>query len=191
MSTPEYAQSAPSANGAEGPDRRDAVLTMLRDAHAEQRLTLGEYTDRVNAASRAATPDELDRAAADVPPGPAVEPDREGRRTVAIMAGSSRRGPWHPAERTSAVAIMGGCELDLRDAYIEGSVLEVRATAVMGGVKIVVPDGVQVSLTGWAVMGGKSSKVRNVRALPGTPRVNVRARAFWGGVSVVNKRRSR
>lgn len=169
-----------------GGEEPDHVASILRDAYAEHRLTLGDYTERVRAATGAGTPDDLARATAGLPETPVVGDDAV-RRTVAIMGGSSRRGPWRPGRRTSALAIMGGCHLDLRGAYVDGDVLEVKATAIMGGISIVVPEGVDVSLSGFALMGGKSSRIRRTPLVPGTPRINVRARVLMGGVSIVNK----
>ncbi|HEX8066938.1 MAG TPA: DUF1707 domain-containing protein [Thermoleophilaceae bacterium] len=179
----EHATSTSTATGSAG-EHRDDVVAILRDAYSSARLTLGEYTERLTAATSAQTPDEVERAAAELPEAPPVEPDGP-HRMVAIMGGSSRRGPWRPGRHTSALAFMGGCHLDLRGAYVDGAVLDVDATAVMGGITIVVPDGIEVAMSGFALMGGKSSRVRRAPALPATPRVNVRARVLMGGVTVV------
>jgi hypothetical protein len=176
--------------GASAP--RDDVVGTLRQAYADARLTLGEYTQRMGAASGAGSPEEMQQAAADLPETPALHPSSSSRRwIVAVMAGASRRGPWRPNERTKAVAFMGGCHLDLRDAHIAGETLDITAVAIMGGVTIVVPEGVEVAMSGFALMGGKSARIRNTRRLPDTPLVNVRARVLMGGVSVVNKRPKR
>nr|BFE81444.1 hypothetical protein GCM10020093_040450 [Planobispora longispora] len=68
------------------------------------------------------------------------------------------------ADRTGigAVAVMGDVVLDLRDAEVRGNVVDIAATAVMGDVKIIVPDGVDVDLEGVAIMGDK--KVRVIEA---------------------------
>ena len=56
------------------------------------------------------------------------------------------------------VAIMGGCHLDLRQAEITGPELSITAVAIMGGIRIDVPEGIEVELTGLPIMGGKDLK---------------------------------
>ena len=86
------------------------------------------------------------------------------------------------------MAIMGGCVLDMRNAEVEGPEVLINAIAVMGGVEIIVPEGIEVELGGVAIMGGKDDRrLKNVPPLPGSPIIRVRAFAFWGGVSVRSK----
>ena len=59
--------------------------------------------------------------------------------------------PLAPAPRSIALAIMGGVGLDLRDATIESDELVITAIAVMGGVDVTVPEGVDVQLGGFAL----------------------------------------
>ena len=82
---------------------------------------------------------------------------------------------------------MGGCELDLRHAEIDGPEIVITAVAFMGGIDIVVPEGIEVDLTGVPIMGGKDLRVRDVAPTPGAPRVRVRAFPIMGGVTVRSK----
>jgi class 3 adenylate cyclase len=124
---------------------------------------------------------------------PSLAPDTAtGRKvtrwTVSIMGGSQRRGRWRLQEKTNAVAVMGGCMLDLRNAEVQSSEIVINAVAVMGGIEIVVPEGIEVELGGIAIMGGKDARrLKDVPRLPGSPTIRVRAFAFWGGVSVRSK----
>jgi predicted membrane protein len=63
--------------------------------------------------------------------------------------------------------------------------VDVTATAVMGDVKIYVPDGVDVQLSGIAVMGDKKLEVREAPAGQTAPKVVVRATAIMGDVKVM------
>ena len=60
----------------------------------------------------------------------------------------------------SATAIMGGFDIDLRDADIEGPSATIALSAFMGGGVIRVPETWAVQMRGSAVMGGNSMKVR-------------------------------
>lgn len=57
--------------------------------------------------------------------------------------------------------------------------------AVMGDVKVYVPDGVDVQLRGVAVMGDKKLMVREAPAGQPSPRVLVKATAVMGDVKVI------
>jgi class 3 adenylate cyclase len=192
---------------------REQVIEVLKMSCADGRLTLDEFSERVDAAYRAVSLGELPTILADVPhpfgpdcagvlagqaghsPLPSEYPvtatvgGREVTRwTVSIMGGSQRRGRWRLREKTHAVAIMGGCQLDMRNAEVEGPNLVVRATAVMGGIDIIVPEGIEVELGGIAIMGGKDARrLKAVRTLPGSPIIRVKAFAFWGSVSIRSK----
>ena len=189
MSEPHRDETGAPALRASDADR-DRVAAALREHRVAGRLTLDEFSERVAAAHDARTLDELEQLTRDLPAtgSAASSPRRRPTRwSVAIMSGVERRSRWRVAEQTTAVAVMGGCVLDLRNAEIEGPEVEITAVAVMGGVEIVVPEGVEVELTGIAVMGGKSERVKDAPPQPGAPLIRVRAFALMGGVEVVSK----
>lgn len=80
---------------------------------------------------------------------------------------------------------MDGVDVDLREAVVEDGELRLTAVAVMGGIDIVAPEGVEVEMTGFAFMGGRDNRARG----PGyddAPLLRVRAFALMGGVEVRN-----
>jgi class 3 adenylate cyclase len=178
---------------------RQAMVARLQQACGEGRLNLDEFSERVGAALEARTADDLERLTVDLPAlaPPAADPASAPPRhttswAVGIMSGSDHRGRWHPAPVTNAVAFMGGCKLDLRQAELEGPELVINAVAFMGGIDVVVPEGIQVEMTGIALFGSKDCRVPDVRPLPGSPVVRVRVFALMGGVTVrTGRRRSR
>jgi Domain of unknown function (DUF1707)/Cell wall-active antibiotics response 4TMS YvqF len=171
---------------------RDRAVARLRENLVEGRLTLEEFSGRVDAAHASRTLAELEALTRDLPAETAPAPQRKPTRwSVAVMGGVERKNRWRVPESTYAIAIMGGCELDLRRAEIESSVVEITAVAVMGGVDIIVPEGVPVEVSGFALMGAKDENVKDVPLLPGAPLIRVRAFALMGGVSVRSKPRSR
>src|SRR3954471_8814346 len=84
---------------------------------------------------------------------------------------------------------MGGCQIDFRSAEIDADEVHVVAVAVMGGIDIVVPEGIEVGLVGVPIMGGKSMHVKNVPRLPGSPKILVHAYPVMGGVTVRSRPR--
>jgi class 3 adenylate cyclase len=191
---------------------RERVIEVLKRSCGDGRLTLDEFSERVDAAYRAVSLPDLPPVLADLPhpfgpdcagvlmggtgdspvpnapPVPATAGREVTRWTVSIMGGSQRRGRWRLREKTNAVAIMGGCQLDMRHAEVEGPSVVVRATAVMGGIEIIVPEGIEVELGGIAIMGGKDARrLKVVPPLPGSPIIRIKAFAFWGAVTVRSK----
>ena len=47
--------------------------------------------------------------------------------------------------------------------------------AWVGGIDVIVPEGIQVDLTGIAIMGGKESRLKGGKVLPGSQIVRLKA----------------
>jgi Domain of unknown function (DUF1707)/Cell wall-active antibiotics response 4TMS YvqF len=172
---------------------RERTVEALRAAAGEGRLTLEELAERVGDALVARTRGELEPLTADLPaPVASPEPGREGTRwTVSIMSGNDRKGRWRIAARSTVVNIIGGSDLDLRDALIDAPETVITVISVMGGSDIIVPEGVDVRMGGFAVMGGNDLEVDGPPPPPGAPIVHVRAFSLMGGTDVKVKPRER
>ena len=171
---------------------REATVARLRVAGGEGRLTLEELAERVELADAARTQGDLDALTADLPvtyPATAAERKPHGW-IVAVMGGAERKGRWRPAQRTTVVTIMGGAELDLREAELADEI-SITAITVMGGIGIAVPEGVSVELSGFALMGANSGPRDKVPPLPNAPVVRVKTFALMGGVGIERKRSRR
>ena len=86
----------------------------------------------------------------------------------------------------NAFAIMGGIVLDLREAQFEGMEATINASCLMGGIEIVVPEGLNVQVHGFGFMGGYSGTPSG-EIDPNAPTVHVRGMAMMGGVDVKRK----
>ena len=175
---------------------RERTVLALRDAAAEGRLTLEELAGRLDRALTATTRVELKALTADLPAAPppaeaAASPaparGRGARWIVGIMGGGDRKGRWRIARRCTVINIMGGADLDLRDALIEGPEVEITGISIMGGSDIVVPERVEVELSGFALMGGNDLRVPGHAPPLGAPLVRVRAFSLMGGTDVKTK----
>jgi hypothetical protein len=173
---------------------RERVAARLRDHLAAGRLTLDELSERLDAAYAARTVGELEELTNDLPaagaPPPAPPPRAATRWSVAVMGSVERKRRWRVPDESTAVAFMGSVELDLRQAEIASSEVEITAVAIMGSVEVVVPPGVDVELSGVAIMGSREERVADVPLLPGAPRIHVRAFALMGSVEVRSKPRA-
>jgi class 3 adenylate cyclase len=174
-------------------DDRQRMVEVLRSHCTDGRLTLDEFSDRVGLVFEAKTHGDLELVTADLPvpttrPRPQPRSNRKPvRSAVAIMSGHRQTGTWRPGETIGAVAIMGSVDLDLRHAEIEHPVIHINATAIMGSVEVIVPEGADVELTGFNLMGSKESRVAEGSARPGGPLIRVNAFVLMGSVLVRNK----
>ena len=170
---------------------RDQTVERLRAHAVEGRLTLEEFAQRIEAAYTARSRDELDELTRDLPAdgSRAVEqPAKRRRRLIlAVLGGSTQRGRFRVPAETTAVAFLGGADIDLRQAEIEAAEVTLTTFAFLGGVNVTVPEGVDVDVEGFALLGGKNFEPGKVAPPAGAPRLRVRAFAFLGGVNVEAK----
>jgi hypothetical protein len=110
---------------------------------------------------------------------------------VAVLGGSKTGsggaggGPQRDFKGGRAMAVMGGCEIDLRRASMpEGQEVMVDVFVMWGGIEIKVPEDWVVVNHGTAILGGFENKTR---PLPGAAkRLVVTGTAIMGGVEVKN-----
>lgn len=103
---------------------------------------------------------------------------------VAIWGGGEYRIRSKDFRGGDLVAFMGGFDVDLREADIEGDQAVINVTAFMGGGVIRVPETWAVSMRVGAFMGGHSLKARE-SSTP-TKTLIVKGIAVMGGIEVRN-----
>ncbi|MGI5139729.1 MULTISPECIES: DUF1707 SHOCT-like domain-containing protein [unclassified Streptomyces] len=187
---------------------RERVAEVLRDALAEGRLDMEEFEERLEATYKARTYGELAPITRDLPAAGVTAPpvslvkepvgdgdwagrvvggDGSSTWAVAIMSGFQRKGRWTVPKRFSSFVLWGGGEIDLREAHFADREVEINCVAIMGGVSVIVPPGVEVVVRGIGIMGGFDHREEGVPGEAGAPRVIVTGFAFWGGVGVERK----
>ena len=67
-------------------------------------------------------------------------------RELAILSGLQRQGSWRVPKNLCVLAVMGGIDLEFREAVFGPGVSEVNITSVMGGVAVIVPPHLQVGV---------------------------------------------
>jgi hypothetical protein len=190
---------------AESPDDRPAIRVsdadrgrvhdILAAAMAQGYLSPAEYESRADKAVVARTADDLVPLTADLPvdaiSGSVSATAPPGRapvqRLIAVMSGSELTGDVAVEGTLTAVAFWGGVSIDLRQARFTTDALEISATAVMGGIEIVVPPDVEVDIRGIGIMGGFDRRASGPGSRPDGPRVTITGLALMGGVSVERK----
>ncbi len=179
---------------------REQAAEVLRQAAGDGRITFDELDQRLEAAYAARTYGDLTEVTADLPapgqppPGPlATAPgtfpaariggEPGSGMSVAILGGVDRGGTWVVPPRHSVVAVLGGVQLDLREARFSQRDITIDVFTLMGGVDIMVGDDVEVDVSGVGIMGGFDHRASGP-GLPGAPKVRVVGLALLGGVNV-------
>lgn len=176
---------------------RQRVIDHLAEHYAYDNLNETQLEDRLERAARAATLEELRELVADLPAlrpetGMAPAPGggeragavRDRQAVVAVMSGAARKGRWTPPKKLVVVAVMGGVELDFREARFGTGITEIQIFTMMGGVEIIVPPGVDVDMGGMAFMGAFDERPDNTPVDPSAPIIRIGGFAMMGGVEV-------
>ena len=183
---------------------RQVTIDALCEHFANDVMSVEEFERRVESAHNATTAAELRGLLQDLPgasnlpsapgsPGsPAHTRDyvittrdqvRERSFAVAVMGGTRRAGRWSPARSNHVIAIMGGAEIDFREAVMGPGVTEVQIFTLWGGVEVIVPPGMNVESHGIGIMGGFEHAPDRMPD-PNAPTLRVTGLALMGGVEI-------
>lgn len=168
---------------------RERVIDVLAEAVGEGRLTLDEYSERAATTYAARTKGELAEVTKDLPvahvreSAPAVAAPEPEQKLSAFLGSESRKGRWVVPERLQINVTLGDCSLELDDAVLQHRVTTIDANVLLGSVTLYVPDGIDVRMSGRALLGSKESKVRGAPH-EGAPIIHVRCDVKLGSVNV-------
>jgi hypothetical protein len=125
---------------------RERGIALLRDAVGEGRLTLEEFSDRVELTYGARTDQELAELVRDLPSerAPSLPPISEEHR--AFCSHLIRSGPWSLPANSSWRSIFGTIDLDLRQARLAGPETVLEVHNLFGTVTVIVPEGIEVKV---------------------------------------------
>jgi hypothetical protein len=175
---------------------RHRVAELLREAAGEGRLDIEELEERLEAAYAAKTYGDLVPITADLPAGgraPApmsqagsLSPATRYDSSFAIMGGTSRTGVWEVGPSHTAFALMGGVDIDLRNARFVSRETVIRAYAMWAGINVYVNAQTRVVVDGIGIMGAFDQARDKVEADlgPDSPVVRVTGLALMAGVTV-------
>lgn len=191
---------------------RHQVADLLRDAAGVGRIEPDELDERLEATYTARVYADLVPILSDLPgeaPGPGglaipadpspvsfTKPPTDGLpaqrydTSVAIMSGVERKGRWEVGGTHNVFTLMGGAEIDLREARFTTREVVINASALMGGIEITVNAWTNVVVDGVGIMGGFAQSGDRVDAQldANSPTVRVKGVALMGGVNVTRRR---
>ncbi len=169
-----------------GPDdyvsdaERERTVGSLRSHLLAGRLTLEEFSERVEAAYSARVGHELASAQERLPDSssaPVPSSRRKPTRLTAGLFGSVvKRGRLRLRRWTVAVGAFSDLDLDLRETELDTTESSVTLFAAFGNVDVYVPEGVEVTVGGFGVFGHRRDWGRDAARVDDPI---IRVRAFW------------
>ena len=119
--------------------------------------------------------------------GNATQPAGEGEghmSAAAILGGVKRVSNTSDFRSAELTAIMGGCDIDLRQASIKSSPAVINIFTMWGGVDVKVPNDWSVEVQGMPLLGGFDDKTFHPQN--SSKRLLVKGLAIMGGVEILN-----
>jgi hypothetical protein len=170
---------------------RDRVLALLAEAASDGRLTADEHAERVQRACTARTLGDLAELTADLAE-PSAQPVRlDGGQVISGIFGPARRdGRWVVPETLTVNALFGEVEADFTEAILQARHVKLYVTVIGGRLRLVVPDGVSVVVTGHLVLGRRRGGTPPPAA-PDTPVIEVKGVVLGGEIIVRTPPRNR
>ena len=166
---------------------RDRAVIMLREHLLAGRLTMEEFSERVDAVLRARYGRELAQVQDDLPAlfaDTAVASRRKPVRvTTALLSHVVRRGRLRLRRWTVAGSVLGDLDFDLREVTIDRRRTAVTVLAVLGNADVYLPDGINVEVSGVSVLGHRRDWGDD-KDRPDAPTVHVRVLGLAGTVDV-------
>ena len=163
---------------------REATVVALQRAAGDGRLPLQEFSERVGTALTAETRDQLETATAGLQTAPAVGSTRTVSSIVTFFGHRRQVGRWRLPGALRARGLFGDIYLDLREAIVNDDVVEISAVTLFGNLCVDVPEGVEVELTGFDLLGDRELRLAPVPRRSGTPLIRIRAHGLLGDVYV-------
>ncbi len=180
---------------------REEAVRQLVAHYAGDNLTVEQFEARVDASYQATTEQQLKALTSDLPvlhgatdvaaaatgaTITTVPAHTVSKRSfqLAVWGGSRRQGAWRPGRHHFSFSVMGGSELDFREAQLPAGETEVTVLNLMGGTTIIVPPGLAVKSHGFALMGGFDGLDQLGDPAPDAPSLTIKGLALMGGISI-------
>jgi hypothetical protein len=160
---------------------RDQTIALLRRHAVSGRLTLEEFTHRMDLAFAARTRPELEALTHDLPAEAQPRKKRRAKWLTGVVFGSTeRKGRWRLSRFALLGVLFGDADIDLRKAEIGGPVVTITAIVLFGNADFYAPTGVDVDLGGLAVFGHRGEHGEDVEPAPDAPLVRIRVFSLFG-----------
>jgi hypothetical protein len=165
-------------------DERERGIAVLRDAVVASRLTLEEFSERVDQAHGARTTNELALLTRDLPQAQPTLPGAPQATFRAAFSRLVRKGPWTIPEHSDWRSYFGTIVIDLRHGRLSGPELVLDIYNLFGTVTVLVPAGIVVDVEGGGLFASQVIDTAPVPPPPNAPRLRIRATGPGGTLYV-------
>jgi hypothetical protein len=164
---------------------RARAIEVLRSAVVDGRLTLEEFSQRVDSAQTARTDRDLTALVSDLPQRPfeTALDARSSRRTV-LFSQLVQSGPGLLPARSRYRCLVGTLALDLAQARLGGPDALIEVFNLFGTVTVTVPDGVTVNVEGGGLFANQLIERPPTPPLPHAPQLQIRVSGPGGTLYV-------
>jgi hypothetical protein len=165
---------------------RELTATWLRDHLMAGRLTLDEFSERVETVYAARFGRELAAVREGLPDTPVARaPSRRKatRLTLAVFGHVGRRGRVRLRRRSAAISAFADIDFDLREAEVDRPETSIMVLALFGNVDVYVPEGVNVDVGSLTIFGHSREWGADV-ARPDAPTIHVRSLGCFGTIDL-------
>lgn len=166
---------------------REHAVAWLQDHLLAGRLTLEEFSQRVECAYSATVHADLEQIRAGLPSAQGQRAvgyrRRTTRFTAALFSRVIKRGRLKLGGWPVAGGVFCDLDLDLRQAEVQGRRTLLTVLLGFGNVDVYVPESVKVSVSG-VTLGGHRREWGEDAELPHSPEISVRVIALFGTVDV-------
>jgi Domain of unknown function (DUF1707) len=169
---------------------REHVGELLQRAVGQGRLTVDEFTERMDAAMAARTRGELNAVLLDLPGFALIRPRAAEVLELSYhLSQLRRRGPWRVPPLVRLIGHFGSSLVDFSEGVFASPTVTVELDKTGGSATIVVPSGATVDTDGLRVAAGrvKDSTVRQID--PGPLHFVITGHSTMGEVRIVHPKR--
>lgn len=196
-----------AASGGEMEEERETALNIATSAFALNKISIEEYEARAEKIQKALSVEDIRALTADLPRAQPPEAPQESRArsaparrpedfyveerdgspefSLCVMGERKLTGDWLNSDSAASFTLMGSTVIDLRDTALPPGRLKIEAIALMGEIKIIVPEGLPVKMSAFPFMGEANLHSSVARRIDkGEPWVDVSGIAFMGSITV-------
>jgi hypothetical protein len=164
------------------PDReRDRAVELVQQAYADGRLGPVELEQRLELALTATSSHELEPVVADLPD--------EVVRIATTRGRITRTGDWQVPRRLCVESEYGKVRLDLSQAHIPYTRIDIELRLAYGGATIVLPAGASANADGVRIGWGRVTCKAPGRRYPGNLHVQITGELPYGSLTIRTARR--
>lgn len=107
-------------------------------------------------------------------------------KMLAVLGRCRRGGRWQPAAKSSVLAVLGDCYLDMRKALVdEEQPVKFQVTVCLGSVTFIVPPGVEIRPSGMSILASSRVAVPTADET-GFPLIEVEWTCILGRIRIIS-----